>query len=77
MKDNDKRQIRKILKSWKRTSRKFKQAMGELGLTVTMTGGSHMKIENKSNGKFVYLANSPSDCRAAMNEEGRIRKMLE
>lgn len=75
--ENKRRRLRQALKVCNRSKKRFKQIMKELGLEVSVTGGDHFKVTSAASKGIVYLANTPSDRRAAMNEESRIRKMLE
>lgn len=71
------RRLRQALTVQNRSGKKFRQIMKELGLEISITGGDHFKVTSAASKGIVYLANTPSDRRAAMNEESRIKRMLE
>ena len=74
--EKKRRRLRQALKVCNRSKKRFKQVMNELGLEVSVTGGDHFKVTSMTSGEFVYLANTPSDRRAAMNEESMLKRML-
>lgn len=74
--ERDRRRLRQALTAYNRSGKRFRQAMKELGLDITVTGGDHFKVTSAASKGIVYLANTPSDRRAAMNEESRIKRML-
>lgn len=74
---DDKRELRLLMRKYKRMSNGFKHHLGKYGLVVTPNGSSHYRVTNINNGKYGFISSTPSDYRSRKYEACRICKLLD
>lgn len=56
-----KKQLKAILKGYRRMNKGIRRALEELGIHVETTGGNHYKLYDTVQDKFVIMSKTPSD----------------
>ena len=76
-KTSGERQIYQAFKGYKRMNHRSLKLLNRMGLTVTVCGSGHFRVENKANGKVTFVPESPSDHRSGRNSAKSICRILE